>query len=139
VDHTKQLPADHRLIRRGIPYGPPLRSRAKGLSPEKEDRGLLFVAYMASIERQFEFLMRDWANNTGFPGAPSTTETGYDPMIGSVQDQPKAAREMLYTTQADPAAAIQGQPISLARFIKFRGGGYFFSPAIGHIQELAGS
>ena len=55
VFHDRQ----HRLLRRGTPFGP--------LLPEDEtddgvERGMMFNAFMASIEDQFEYMQRQWAN-----------------------------------------------------------------------------
>ena len=49
----------------GIPYGPPLPAGAA--TDDGEDRGLLFVAYQASIARQFEHIQQQWFNRPDFP------------------------------------------------------------------------
>ncbi len=57
----------HRIIRRGMPYGPflPVRKGEKndGLGDDGEDRGLIFVCFNASLERQFETIQRQWCND----------------------------------------------------------------------------
>jgi Dyp-type peroxidase family len=111
----------HRLIRRGIPYGPAL---APGAEDEK-DRGLLFLAYQASLSNQFEHVQRHWLNNAKFP-AP---QTGRDPLVG----QPGGANELIL-----PLGGGQGQvPITLGQFVTMTGGGYFFSPSIDALTQLA--
>ena len=45
----------HRIIRDGIPFGPEL---APGETTTKHSRGLMFVCYQTSIERQFEYIQR---------------------------------------------------------------------------------
>ena len=50
----------HRIIRRGMPYGKPLPKESTG---DDADRGLIFVAYQSSIERQFEFIQSRWLND----------------------------------------------------------------------------
>jgi hypothetical protein len=74
-------------MHRGIPYGEPIAGIADP-SPELEaaERGLLFAAYMASIEDQFEFVTRRWANS---PSAFDHRE-GHDqpPWLGCDQIQP---------------------------------------------------
>ena len=47
----------HRIIRRGITYGPSFDER---LGPDDRDRGLYFLAYQADIERQFKRIEVDW-------------------------------------------------------------------------------
>src|SRR5262249_7478268 len=51
----------HLLVRRGIPYGPAFPDPRHAVADVVE-RGLIFVSYQASIEQQFEFLMRNWVN-----------------------------------------------------------------------------
>ena len=55
----------HKLLRRGIPFGPPMDRD----HPDDRERGMLFNAYMAGIEDQFEFLQRCWANDPSFPSS----------------------------------------------------------------------
>jgi Dyp-type peroxidase family len=66
-----------RIIRRAIPFGPPYDPSVEACQ-DHVDRGLLLNAYMASIEDQFEFLLRSWANDPDFLEA----EDGPDPVIG---------------------------------------------------------
>ncbi len=47
----------HRLLRRGIPFGPPW--------PDTGEHGLVFLAYQTSIVRQFEYVQRKWLNAQG--------------------------------------------------------------------------
>jgi Dyp-type peroxidase family len=56
----------HRLLRRGIPFGPKSKSKPEAPFKDQEKRGLLFLAYMTSIVDQFEFVMGSWANNKDF-------------------------------------------------------------------------
>jgi Dyp-type peroxidase family len=69
----------HRILRRGIPYGPvfdPAEDQGGpyGASAER-DRGLCFNAFMASIEEQFEYLQRERANGRGPRGLDSLVFT----------------------------------------------------------------
>jgi Dyp-type peroxidase family len=56
-----RLVSRHRLLRRGMPYGPPLPPGTT--EDDGVDRGLLFLAYCADISRQFEFVQREWLND----------------------------------------------------------------------------
>ena len=56
---------EHRMVRRGIPYGPLSASTPDHPAKDEEDRGLLFLAYMTSISRQFEFVNNGWADPGG--------------------------------------------------------------------------
>ena len=52
-----------RLLRRGIPYGTYLPDDAPLTSPEANaKRGIMFLALNASIDRQFEFIQKQWIN-----------------------------------------------------------------------------
>ena len=55
-----RLTARHRILRRGMPYGPPLPD---GAADDGEARGLLFVCLQASIARQFEIVQSQWCND----------------------------------------------------------------------------
>ena len=46
------------MIRRGMPYGPPLPEGE--LEDDGTDRGLVFVSFQASIARQFEGVQGPW-------------------------------------------------------------------------------
>ena len=109
----------HRLIRRGIPYGPAL---PPGMD-DKLDRGLLFLAYQASLANQFEHVQRNWLNNAKFP----TPQTGRDPLVG----QPGGANELVLPLKGGPLSLTLGQ------FVTMTGGGYFFSPSIDALTQLA--
>jgi Dyp-type peroxidase family len=120
--------ADHkvadkrRIIRRGIPYGQPFDpSAGAGHGPDAE-RGLVFVAYMADLADQFEFLQSAWINNPGFP-AP---ETGKDPVIGQDSD---------VNLKLDTAP--EGKQVHFAQFVRTEGTIYAFAPAISTLRDLA--
>ena len=68
-----RLTAALQMMRRGIPFGP-LHSKA----PD-EKRGLLFLAYMTSVEKQFNLLTTQWMNN---PLAPEVNTPGHDMLVG---------------------------------------------------------
>jgi Dyp-type peroxidase family len=124
-----------KLLRRGIPFGRRLESGAAD-----EERGLFFNAYMASIEDQFEFLQRRWANDPTFPsstlvmyrqqaGAGGTVD-GLDPVIG---DDAEAARRRVgkRVTREIPSLALGG-------FVTTTGALYAFAPSLATLRTLAG-
>ncbi len=66
------------ILRRGIPYGPPIigvKNPTKEL--REKERGLMFLSYGSSIEDQFEFVQRRWCN---IPVQPNSG--GHDPIVG---------------------------------------------------------
>jgi Dyp-type peroxidase family len=129
----------HRMIRRGLPYGPEFEK-----NPEKE-RGLMFVALVADIARQFEFVQQNWVND----GDPFRLDrTDRDPLLGNNRDardippsnphlpsQPHEETQRKFTV---PAATKIPWALNLSEFVATRGGDYFFVPSLTALQGLAG-
>jgi len=121
-----------RIMRRGVPFGNHYEpGRGEGFEANAE-RELLFVAYMASIEAQFEFLMRVWVNNAAFP-VPGLehgveTVTGPDPIIGD------AARPSPITLKHPGGPDVQ---VDFLRKVQTTGTLYAFAPAISVLKGLA--
>ena len=59
----------HRLLRRGVEYGPHLPDGA--LEDDGVDRGLINLFIQADIERQFEFVQKEWMKGGEFIGTRS--------------------------------------------------------------------
>jgi Dyp-type peroxidase family len=126
----------HKLLRRGIPF-----ERSDSDRPDGVEKGLLFNAYMASIENQFEFLQRRWANDPEFPARTSarfqagagsgSAINGLDPVVG---DDPQLARQRLgkRTVREIPPAAFGG-------FVTTTGAVYAFAPSLRALKSLAGT
>lgn len=129
----------HRLLRRGLPYGPVSRSSIESPIADEVDRGLQFLAYQTSIERQFEFVTQAWCNNQDFKepfgtDAQSANERGgHDPIIGQ---NPNGNREFTLTF---PDAAQNVQSVRLKtteNWVVPTGGGYFFAPSIEALENV---
>jgi Dyp-type peroxidase family len=120
-----QLVNRHRLIRRGIPYGPPL---PPGAEDDGKDRGVIFITLQASIARQFEFVQSQWL------GAGNTFGLGddQDVMMGP-QDQTDPATPKKMTVPGDPPFFVG----PLERVVTVKGGEYFFVPGINGLQFIA--
>ncbi len=101
----------HRIIRRGMPYGP--------LDGDGE-RGLAFVCYSASISDGFEFIQRSWCNS----GAEFGLGNERDPLLQ------QGDREQL---SGMVLPAPNGQTVTLDRppkpFVTVRGCEYLFLPS----------
>jgi Dyp-type peroxidase family len=117
----------HRLLRRGIPFGDPFYP---GTKADSGNRGLLFACYQTSIEGQFEFVVRNWVNNENF----KDKGVGTDPILGQNSAGGKSrARQCVMP--------LNGRDVNIdlpEDWVIPTGGGYFFSPSISTLCELAG-
>lgn len=122
----------HRMLRRGIPYGASYRPELANIysnagdTQYPEDRGLLFLAYMSDIDRQFEFVQKQWINNVNFPNPGE----GEDPLIAQSAEGPFKM----------PLPGKGGCPVhslSIKHFVTTTGGEYFFQPSIDALNILS--
>ena len=110
----------HRMLRRGIPY-----------SASNDDKGLLFIAYVTSIERQFEFVMNSWVNNPDFKASGA----GIDPIIGQSSEK-HVTNDFLLPWRTE-TGTTRNVSLKLPRLTYPTGGGYFFCPSIPTLQMMA--
>jgi Dyp-type peroxidase family len=112
----------HRLIRRSTSYGPML---PVGVTEDDgEDRGIIFVAAGAYLERQFEFVKTQWLNDGVFIGAPDDK----DPLVGSNDGSGQ------FTI---PRRPIRRRLTDLPAFVVNRGGEYCFIPSLSALRWLS--
>ena len=120
------------ILRRGIPFGAPLSDPLHPTAAElTEERGLLFVSYQTSIENQFEFLSRHWANSDKKP-PPSG---GHDPIVGQKQGQGSDRTRNFQLLGTDDSTETIETSID---WVIPTGGGYFFAPSIKALKEVLG-
>ncbi len=124
------------MARRGITYGIRTDEFNDGHiynKPEKEV-GLLFMSYQASIENQFEFIQKNWANSPKFPGDdlenPKSTDIGIDPIIG--QNKERTGGDFA-TKWGDPSSF---KSASFEQFVHLKGGEYFFAPSMLFLKKV---
>jgi deferrochelatase/peroxidase EfeB len=118
----------HRLIRRGMPYGPvydPTRPY------DGIERGLLGYFINSNIENQYEFVLSQWVNDSDFAGAVRLHPKSKDPLIGT-QDP---AESIFVIPQANGAPPIR--IAGLSTFITTQAAAYCFLPSITAIQFIA--
>lgn len=114
----------HRIMRRGLPYGPQL---PQGITDDDGvDRGVAFMALNASIKLQFRFVQKLWMNSGDFAGLGSGS---VDPVSGQ-----SSSNTGFQVFRPD------GSPVSLfhlPKFVRMKGGEYFFIPGITALSLLA--
>jgi hypothetical protein len=113
----------HRIIRRGNNYGPRVDDVFNPTEDEKNaKRGLSLVMYQSSIEQQFEFLQRHWANSETRPKAG-----GDDMIIGLPANREKSIE-----------FSVESQPVKICAspFTQPVGMGYFLLPPIDAIKAV---
>jgi Dyp-type peroxidase family len=111
----------HRLIRRGVEYGPHLADGV--LHDDGVDRGLVNLFIQADIERQFEFVQHEWIHGGEFIGLDPAEQ---DPINGvgregSQMSVPGARRPVLF---------------DLPTFVLVKGGEYLFVPGLKALEGL---
>ena len=111
----------HRLLRRGVEYGPHLPDGE--LENDGVDRGLVALFIQADIERQFEFVQHEWMQGGDFIGLDPNEQ---DPIVagngdGSQMSVPGSKRPFLF---------------DLPAFVNVKGGEYLFVPGLQALQGL---
>jgi Dyp-type peroxidase family len=128
----------HIMARRGQTYGSRTDNPNDGqiVNKPSKDVGLLFMAFNAVIEEQFEFVQRTWANNAGFPALPPgrTIPPGPDPVIGQAVRGPidlpkKWAADFANTDQHKKTTPVP-------QTVTMKGGEYFFMPSLAFLKAL---
>jgi deferrochelatase/peroxidase EfeB len=118
----------HRLIRRGMPYGPAYDSTQPY---DGIERGLLGYFINSSIENQYEFVLGHWVNDSEFAGAVRLHPKSKDPMIGTQNP----AESIFMIPQAN------GAPIKITgfqRFVTTKAAAYCFLPSVTAIKFISG-
>ncbi len=127
----------HVMARRGITYGLRTDGPNDGLIDNKPENGLglLFMSYQADISNQFEFIQKNWVNNTKFPfdKKGAHPKSGIDPVIG--QDGGNSISTGEFAVKWGDITTLKTEPFG--KFVTMKGGEYFFSPSIPFLEGLA--
>jgi deferrochelatase/peroxidase EfeB len=118
----------HRLIRRGMPYGPIYDPTQPY---DGVERGLLGYFINSNIENQYEFVLSQWVNDSEFAGAVRLPPKSKDPLIG-VQD-PTESIFAIPPANGAPPIAITG----LSSFTSTKAAAYCFLPSVTAIKFIA--
>jgi len=117
----------HRLIRRGMPYGPAYDPRQLH---DGIERGLLGYFINSSIENQYEFVLGHWVNDSEFAGQVRLPPMSKDPMIGTQNP----AESIFAIPHAD------AEPIRItgfSSFVRTKAAAYCFLPSVTAIKFIA--
>jgi deferrochelatase/peroxidase EfeB len=114
----------HRIVRRGLPYGPPF-------DPAHPDdgieRGLLGLFIAVSLKDQFEFLLSEWVHGNAF--APGLHRSK-DPILG---DNSGAAGTLTIPRPGAAPIVVSG----FSRLVQTRGAAYGFLPSLSALAYIA--
>ena len=136
-------PREHRIARRGMSFGPKLKRESDNtptldgsgnpipLSNQPGDVGMHFMCAQSDLERQFEHVQKQWANNE-FNDYLSK-RPGPDPIGGLAQDG--KFKNLHFRVDKGELTAEYAQ--SFDAFVEFLGGEYFFAPSISFFKKLA--
>jgi len=111
----------HRLLRRGVEYGPHLKPGV--LEDDGVDRGLINLFIQADIDRQFEFVQKEWMKGGEFIGLDPNEQ---DPINGVGGE----GSQMLVPGAKQPFL------FDLPTFVKVKGGEYLFVPGLKALEGL---
>ncbi|KAI8946060.1 Dyp-type peroxidase [Xylaria longipes] len=130
-DGVKEI---HRIIRRGIPFGPEVSPNeiSDKKTAKDSERGLLFACYQSNLRNGFQFIQAAWANNPEFPFMKPITP-GIDPIIGVAQHG--MIRQMVGANPKKPDETL----ILDQKWVIPRGGEYFFSPSLSALKSKFGT
>ena len=118
----------HRLVRRGLPYGPTFDPRQPY---DGIERGMLFQFINANIENQYEFVLRRWVNDSEFAGAVRLHPRSRDPLISANTEAESIF--VLPQGNGDPPLEITG----FSSFVTTKAAAYLFLPSITAIEFIA--
>lgn len=116
-----------RLVRRGVPYGPPYTyDPAKPRDQDEPERGLLGNFIGASLGAQFEAMSYDWLNL----GLQDPRTTGSNDPISGANDPGTSWFDL--PLKSGGTIRLRGLP----EFVSTRGGAYTFLPSLKAIDYL---
>ena len=121
VFHTRPAP---KIMRRGMSYG----ERVDPDAPDNGDRGIMFMAYCASLAEQYEVIQR-WLNGSNPTGVSASRN---DPLTGALERTETEGHLFTVQTKKGPYQIVLKDPLT-----KLEWGSYFFVPSRTAIDRLA--
>ncbi|OJT05278.1 Peroxidase 2 [Trametes pubescens] len=116
----------HRIIRRGIPFGPEVTPDEASSGKTSQSRGLIFVCYQSNLADGFTFIQKTWANQPFFPPKVlgPVPIPGFDAIIGQATDE--TSRTIAGTDPLNSTGTLHLP----TEWVVPRGGEYYFSPSL---------
>ena len=127
-DTPSALADRRRILRRGLPYG-------QAQTPESNDgeHGIIFMAIVANIKRQFEFVQQQWMNY----GNDFKLANDKDPLAGNHHEADHRLTDNRMIVEGDKSKNIVPHCLShIPRFVETRGGEYFFIPSLTALRMI---
>lgn len=122
IDTQIKISKRHRILRVGRSYT--LESGDDG----KPEKGLLFICFNASFERQYEFIQQTWMSAQSFQGLRGEK----DPLIGQQPGTAEKPKGRFTIPRWEGGIELTNLP----SFVTTRGGGYFFMPSRAALRYL---
>ncbi|MFZ0747650.1 MAG: hypothetical protein WAM85_24815 [Terracidiphilus sp.] len=113
-----------RVMRRNVPYGPPLNPQQPN---DGIERGLIGYFINADFANQFQFLMSQWLNLDNFVGGMIS---GLDPIAGA-----NSQSSSDFTLPTSPTSSVKVS--AFERFVVTRGSAYCFLPSMTGLRSIA--
>jgi Dyp-type peroxidase family len=120
VFHDRQ----HRLLRRGMSFGPLLSEADRN---HDVARGMMFNAFMASIEDQFEYVQRHWANPF------TSTSTSFRIPAGSTEPDALIGMGTNIRVQQRTGDVVE---VPFTPLVHTSGAAYLFAPSLPALSRL---
>jgi Dyp-type peroxidase family len=141
-NENKAAVQTHRIIRAGIPFGPEVGPDETTATARSKSRGLMFVCYQTSIQRQFEFIQSKWANNIDFVGGKKrppgrhreNVTPHFDPIIGQA---PAGERRSMDEPVSNYPGGDTTSTLDIPQpWVVLTAAAYFFVPSITALREV---
>ena len=123
-------PYSRRLLRRGMPYGPAYAGAEDSPAPA---RGLVGLFMCADLDRQFEFMLRQWAQGDQ---ATSGVRAEQDPIIGAQRD-PLQGSPMRHSFRIPRGGGQADIVLDMPRLVSTVGSAYLFMPGLASLARLS--
>jgi Dyp-type peroxidase family len=127
----------HIMARRGQTYGVRADNPNDGKlsNKPKKDLGLMFMAFNADLNQQFEFVQNNWSNFGGFPKVNAgQTQPGLDLVIG--QGSRTSIQCPVRWGARKGNAGDWKTTTTVPQTVTMKGGEYFFMPSIPFLAAL---